>query len=158
GAEALARAGLRPIALQAKEGLALINGTQIMTSIGSLTFMKAQRLAKIADAIAALTLESLRGIPEAFAEEVQLARPYPEQIGVAKNLRALLKGSRLTSRQGEIRIQDAYSLRCLPQVHGATRQVLEYVRDKLVIEINSATDNPLLFLDKGQVVSGGNFH
>ncbi|QHW29702.1 histidine ammonia-lyase [Paenibacillus rhizovicinus] len=158
GAEALSRAGLRPIALQAKEGLALINGTQIMTAIGTLTFMKAQRLARIADAIASLTLESLRGIPEAFAEEVQFARPYPEQIGVASNLRALLQGSRLTTRQGEIRVQDAYSLRCLPQVHGATRQVLAYVRDKLAIEINSATDNPLLFLDAGRVVSGGNFH
>lgn len=158
GAEALARAGLVPIALQAKEGLALINGTQIMTSIGTLTYVKALRLAKIADAIASLTLESLRGIPEAFAEEVHLARPYPEQIGVAKNLRALLRGSRLTTRQGEIRVQDAYSLRCLPQVHGATRQVLEYARDKLTIELNSATDNPLLFLEDGQVISGGNFH
>lgn len=158
GAAALARAGLKPITLQAKEGLALINGTQIMTSIGTLTFMKAQRLAQIADAIAALTLESLRGIPEAFAEEVHQARPYPEQIGVAKNFRTLLKGSKLTTRQGEIRVQDAYSLRCLPQVHGATRQVLDYVRDKLTIEINSATDNPLLFPEDGQVISGGNFH
>ncbi|MBM7566376.1 histidine ammonia-lyase [Paenibacillus sacheonensis] len=158
GGEALVRAGLRPIALQAKEGLALINGTQAMTAIGTLTFMRSRRLARIADAIAALTLECLRGIPEAFAEEVHRARPYPEQIGVAKNLRALLKGSRLTTRQGEIRVQDAYSLRCLPQVHGATRQTLEYVRDKLTIEINSATDNPLLFLEEGMVVSSGNFH
>ncbi|GLX70973.1 histidine ammonia-lyase [Paenibacillus glycanilyticus] len=158
GAKALARAGLQPIALQAKEGLALINGTQVMTSIGTLTYIKAQRLVKIADVIASLTLESLHGIPEAFSEEVHLARPYPEQIGVARNLRALLQGSRLTTRQGEIRVQDAYSLRCLPQVHGATRQVLAYVREKLAIEINSATDNPLLFLEGGQVVSGGNFH
>ncbi|WP_258171349.1 histidine ammonia-lyase [Paenibacillus sp. R14(2021)] len=158
GAEALAKAGLEPITLQAKEGLALINGTQIMTSLGTLTFVKARRLARIADVIASLTLESLRGIPDAFAEEVHLARPYPEQIGVAKNLRALLKGSRLTTRQGEIRVQDAYSLRCLPQVHGATRQVLAYAEDKLTIEINAATDNPLLFLEDGKVISGGNFH
>ncbi|MFC4810523.1 histidine ammonia-lyase [Paenibacillus sp. GCM10023250] len=158
GAAALAKAGLRPIALQAKEGLALINGTQIMTAIGTLTYVKAQRLARIADVIAALTVEGLRGIPDAFAEEVQLARPYPEQIGVARNLRALLRGSAWTTRQGELRVQDAYSLRCLPQVHGATRQALDYARGKLSIEINAATDNPLLFLADGKVISGGNFH
>ncbi|RAP76563.1 histidine ammonia-lyase [Paenibacillus montanisoli] len=158
GAKALAQAGLKPITLQAKEGLALINGTQIMTSIGTLTFVKALRLAKIADAIASMTLETLRGIPDAFAEEVQLARPYPEQIGVARNLRTLLKGSGLTTRQGQIRVQDAYSLRCLPQVHGATRQVLGYALDKLSVEINAATDNPLLFTKEGLVISGGNFH
>ncbi|QGR00305.1 histidine ammonia-lyase [Paenibacillus psychroresistens] len=158
GAEALAIAGLTQIALQAKEGLALINGTQIMTSIGTLAFVKSERLAKIADVIASLTVESLRGIPDAFADEVQRIRPYPEQIGVAGNLRTLLEGSKLTTRQGEIRVQDAYSLRCLPQVHGATRQVLSYVQDKITIEINSATDNPLLFVDKGLVISGGNFH
>ncbi|MGZ4112589.1 MAG: histidine ammonia-lyase, partial [Tumebacillaceae bacterium] len=158
GAEALAKAGLQPITLQAKEGLALINGTQIMTSIGTLAFVKAQRLAKIADVIASMTTECLRGIPDAFAEEVHRVRPYPEQIGVAKNLRTLLDGSKLTTRQGEIRVQDAYSLRCLPQVHGATRQVLAYAQDKISIEINSATDNPLIFVEEGLVISGGNFH
>ncbi|MFD0696146.1 histidine ammonia-lyase [Paenibacillus sp. GCM10027628] len=158
GAEALAKAGLKPITLQAKEGLALINGTQIMTSIGILALIKAQRLAKMADVIASLTVECLRGIPDAFAEEVQRVRPYPEQIGVAQNLRTLLQGSKLTTRQGEIRVQDAYSLRCLPQVHGATRQVLAYAQDKLAVEINSATDNPLLFVQEGLVISGGNFH
>ncbi len=158
GGEALKKAGLSPIQLQAKEGLALINGTQIMTSIGTLTYVKAKALAKAADMIAALTVECLRGIPEAFAEEVHRVRPYPEQLGVASNLRRLLTGSKLTTEQGEIRVQDAYSLRCLPQVHGASRQVLTYVEDKLSIEVNSATDNPLLFLEEGKVISGGNFH
>lgn len=158
GDVALAKAGLKPITLQAKEGLALINGTQIMTSIGTLSLTRAKRLARIADVIASLTTECLRGIPEAFAEEVHQARPYPEQMGVAANLRTLLRGSKLTTRQGEIRVQDAYSLRCLPQVHGAIRQVLAYVQDKISIEINSATDNPLLFVEEGKVISGGNFH
>jgi len=158
GAEALAQAGLKPITLQAKEGLALINGTQIMTSIGTLALVKAQNLAQVADVIAALTVECLRGIPDAFAEEVHRVRPYPEQIGVARNLRTLLSGSKLTTRQGELRVQDAYSLRCLPQVHGATRQVLAYAEDKIAVEINAATDNPLLFVDQGLVISGGNFH
>jgi histidine ammonia-lyase len=157
-AEALRRAGLAPIQLQSKEGLALINGTQAMTAIGTLTLVQAERLAKAADIIAALTTECLRGIPEAFAEEVHRVRPYPEQIGVAKNLRTLLAGSRLTTAQGELRVQDAYSLRCLPQVHGATRQALAYTAEKIAIEINSATDNPLIFLEDGKVISGGNFH
>ncbi|MGZ9584415.1 histidine ammonia-lyase [Paenibacillus marinisediminis] len=158
GHDALIKAGLKPVQLQAKEGLSLINGTQIMTSIGALTLLQAQRLAKSADAIAALTVEALHGITDAFADELQQVRPYPEQIGVAANLRKLLQGSKLTSRQGEIRVQDAYSLRCLPQVHGATRQTLAYAEDKLAIEMNAATDNPLLFLEDGEVISGGNFH
>ncbi len=158
GKEALARAGLKPIQLQAKEGLSLINGTQIMTSIGALAYIQSQHLAKMADVIAALTTECLQGITDAFAEEIQQVRPYPEQIGVAKNLRALLTGSKLTTRQGELRVQDAYSLRCLPQVHGATRQVLAYVEEKLMIEMNAATDNPLLFMEEEIVISGGNFH
>jgi histidine ammonia-lyase len=158
GAEALAKAGLKPITLKAKEGLALINGTQAMTSIGVLALAKAERLAKVADAIAALTVECLRGIPDAFADEVHRVRPYPEQSGVARNLRTLLRGSKLVTRQGELRVQDAYSLRCLPQVHGATRQALAYVKEKIAIEINAATDNPLLFVEEGKVISGGNFH
>ncbi|WP_310192400.1 histidine ammonia-lyase [Bacillus sp. 3255] len=158
GALALVQAGLKPITLQAKEGLALINGTQIMTSIGTLALVRAERLARMADVIAAMTVECLRGIPDAYADEVQRVRPYPEQIGVARNLRTLLQGSKLTTRQGELRVQDAYSLRCLPQVHGATRQVLGYAGDKIAIEINAATDNPLLFAEQGLVISGGNFH
>lgn len=158
GHEALASAGLKPVQLQAKEGLSLINGTQIMTAIGALTYVQALRLAKTADAVAALTVECLHGITDAFADELQRVRPYPEQIGVAANLRTLLEGSQLTTKQGDIRVQDAYSLRCLPQVHGASRQVLAYVEDKLNVEMNAATDNPLLFLEEGTVISGGNFH
>jgi histidine ammonia-lyase len=157
-AEALRQAGLKPIRLQAKEGLALINGTQAMTAIGVLTFARAERLVKMADVIAAMTLEVLRGIPEAFDEAVQDVRPYPEQAAVAANLRDLLYGSKLTTRQGEVRVQDAYSLRCIPQVHGAIRQVLTYVGEKLAIEMNAATDNPLIFADSNKVISGGNFH
>ncbi|WP_018133563.1 histidine ammonia-lyase [Effusibacillus pohliae] len=156
--QALARAGLAPVRLRAKEGLALINGTQVMTAIGALTFARAERLAKIADVIAAMTCEVLRGIADAYDEGIQQVRPYPEQAVVAANLRDLLHGSQLTTRQGELRVQDAYSLRCIPQVHGAVRQVLTYVADKLAVEINAATDNPLIFLETGRVISGGNFH
>lgn len=156
--EALAQAGLQPILLQAKEGLALINGTQAMAAIGSLTYVRAKRLVQMADVIAALTVQALRGIVDAYEEAVHRVRPYPEQIDVGGNMRSLLQGSALTTRQGEVRVQDAYSLRCIPQVHGATRQVLHYVEDKLSIEINSATDNPLIFLEDGRVISGGNFH
>ncbi|MFC4766272.1 histidine ammonia-lyase [Effusibacillus consociatus] len=155
---ALSKAGLTPVRLKAKEGLALINGTQVMTAIGLLTYVRAERLAKMADAIAAMTVEVLRGIPDAYDESIQQVRPYPEQAAVAANLRDILQGSRLTTRQGELRVQDAYSLRCIPQVHGAVRQVLTYIADKLSIEINSATDNPLIFLENGKVISGGNFH
>lgn len=156
--EALAEAGLQPIILQAKEGLALINGTQTMTAIGVLAYGKARRLTRLADMIAALTVEALQGIVDAYDEAVQQVRPYAEQIEVGANLRSLLQGSELTTRQGELRVQDAYSLRCIPQVHGAIRQVLRYVEDKLAIEMNAATDNPLIFLEDGRVISGGNFH
>ncbi|MFD1774720.1 histidine ammonia-lyase [Paenibacillus rhizophilus] len=158
GSEALRRVGLKPIKLKAKEGLALINGTQAMTAIGVVAFLEADRLAALADGVAALTLEALRGITDVFAPDSHLARPYPEQRLVAGRILELLKGSSLTTAQGEIRTQDAYSLRCIPQVHGAVQQVLTYVREKLLIEINSATDNPLVFPDTGQVISGGNFH
>lgn len=156
--QALSQAGLQPIELQAKEGLALINGTQAMTSIGTLAYAKADRLVQTADIIAAMTAEVLRGIVDAYDEAVHLVRPYPEQIAVAENLRNLLKGSQLITKQGELRVQDAYSLRCIPQVHGATRQVLTYVKDKLSVELNAATDNPLIFTEEGKVISGGNFH
>lgn len=158
GAEALEAAGLRPIRLQAKEGLALINGTQAMTAVGVLSYLEAKELAQTADKLAALTLETLRGIVDAFAPESHLVRPYPEQQDVAARILSYVEGSGLTTRQGEIRVQDAYSLRCIPQVHGAIYQVLRYVEEKLLIEINSATDNPLIFSDSGKVISGGNFH
>ncbi|MDT3424834.1 histidine ammonia-lyase [Paenibacillus forsythiae] len=158
GAEALRRAGLKPVTLKAKEGLALINGTQAMTAIGVIAYLEAERLALLADSIAALTIEALRGITDVFAADSHRVRPYPEQRLVAGRILGMLKGSSLTTVQGEIRTQDAYSLRCIPQVHGAVQQVLGYVREKLLIEINSATDNPLVFPDSGQVISGGNFH
>lgn len=156
GGEALARAGLAPIRLQAKEGLALINGTQAMTGIGALAVAQGLRLAGLADAVAALTTEALRGIPDAFDERIHAARPHPGQVESARNLRAHLAGSRLTTRAGEARIQDAYALRCIPQVHGACRDALAYAAGVLRTEANSATDNPLLFGE--EVLSGGNFH
>ncbi|KON66640.1 histidine ammonia-lyase [Peribacillus butanolivorans] len=158
GGEALKQAGLEPIKLQAKEGLALINGTQAMTAVGVVAYMEAQELADLADGIAALTLEGLQGIVDAFTPESHSVRPYPEQQKVAGRILSYLEGSQLTTTQGQIRVQDAYSLRCIPQVHGAVQQVLNYVKEKLTIEINSATDNPLIFSDSGKVISGGNFH
>lgn len=158
GEEALKLAGLEPIQLQAKEGLALINGTQAMTAVGVVSYLEAQKLADLADGIAALTLEGLQGIVEAFMPEAHAVRPYREQQQVAARILSYLEGSQLTTSQGQIRVQDAYSLRCIPQVHGAIYQVLNYVKEKLLIEINSATDNPLIFADSGKVISGGNFH
>ncbi|HWO97175.1 MAG TPA: histidine ammonia-lyase [Bacillus sp. (in: firmicutes)] len=158
GHEALQRAGLQPIRLKAKEGLALINGTQAMTAVGVIAYLEAQDLANLADRVAALTLEGLQGIVDAFAPESHLVRPYPEQQEVAGRILSYVDGSQLTTGQGDIRVQDAYSLRCIPQVHGAVQQVLNYVKEKLLIEVNSATDNPLIFSDSGKVISGGNFH
>lgn len=156
--EALAKEGISPITLTAKEGLALINGTQAMTAMGVIAYLEAEKLALQAEAIAAITIEGLNGIIDAFDEDVHIVRGYPEQIAVAKRMRGLLAGSKLTTRQGEIRVQDAYSLRCIPQVHGATWQTLNYVKEKLEIEMNAATDNPLIFEGGKKIISGGNFH
>lgn len=150
--------GIRPITLQAKEGLALINGTQAMVAMGVVNYIEAEQLAFDSEWIAAMTMEGLEGIVDAFHPAIHEARGYPQQIDVAKRMRGWLDGSRLTTRQGEKRVQDAYSLRCIPQVHGASWQALDYVKEKLEIEMNAATDNPLIF-DEGEVViSGGNFH
>lgn len=157
-AEALSRAGLQPVELAAKEGLALINGTQVMTAIAALAFARADHLAWLADGIAAMTMEALRGIVDAFDEALHALRPHAGQVSAATAMRHWLSGSRLTTRQGELRVQDAYSLRCVPQVHGATRQALGYVLQVLETEINSATDNPLVFVDSERVLSGGHFH
>ncbi|MCP8969112.1 histidine ammonia-lyase [Ectobacillus ponti] len=157
-AAALQQEGLQPLTLEAKEGLALINGTQAMTAMGVVAYIEAEQLADQADWIAAMTLEGLRGIVDAFREEIHVARGYQEQIETAARIRRLLQGSGLVTKQGELRVQDAYSLRCIPQVHGAARQVLGYVKEKLEIEMNAATDNPLLFQDGAVVLSGGNFH
>lgn len=157
-AEALKQAGITPVVLGAKEGLALINGTQIMSAIGTLLLLDGERLARMCDAIASLTLEALRGITDAFHPSIHELRPHPGQVKVAANMRSLLAGSAYTTKPGERRVQDPYSLRCIPQVHGATRDALAHVRRVLEIEINSVTDNPLLFKDEGTVRSGGNFH
>lgn len=147
-----------PITLQAKEGLALINGTQAMTAMGAIAYIEAEKIAYDAESIAALTFQGLEGIRDVFIPEIHEARGYPQQVAVADRMTKLLNGSQLTTAQGEKRVQDAYSLRCIPQVHGASWQVLDYVKEKLEIEMNAATDNPLIFQDGDIVVSGGNFH
>jgi histidine ammonia-lyase len=156
--EALSKEGIAPITLKAKEGLALINGTQAMTAMGAVGYLEAEQLAYESEAIAALTLEGLRGIIDAFDELVHLARGYKQQTEVASRIRDYLTDSQLITKQGELRVQDAYSLRCIPQVHGASWQALDYVKEKLEIEINAATDNPLIFENGAKVISGGNFH
>ncbi|MGE7983530.1 histidine ammonia-lyase [Solibacillus sp. NPDC093137] len=150
--------GLPKIELQAKEGLALINGTQAMTAQGVVNYLEAEKLAYASEWIASITMESLYGIIDAFHPAVHEARGMQEQMGVAERMRDWLKDSKLITHQGEKRVQDPYSLRCIPQIHGASWQVLNYVKEKLEIEMNAATDNPLIFDDGGLVISGGNFH
>lgn len=156
GAEAMAMAGIPLVTLSAKEGLALINGTQIMTSVAAFALHDALVLAKSADIIAALSLESLNGISDAFDPRIHQVRGQKGQMDAAANIRVLVEGSQAVTRQGEVRLQDAYSLRCIPQVHGASRMALDYVRLVIENEINAVTDNPLVF-DR-DVLSGGNFH
>lgn len=158
GKEAMDMAGIAVVELTSKEGLALINGTQAMTSIGALAVYDAENLLKNAEIISSLTIEALKGITDAFDEKVHLARGQQGQIIEAKNMLRLLEGSGLTTKQGEIRVQDAYTLRCIPQIHGASRDAINYVKNIVSIEINAATDNPLIFADDNQVISGGNFH
>ncbi|MBV8373405.1 MAG: histidine ammonia-lyase, partial [Candidatus Eremiobacteraeota bacterium] len=156
---ALERAGLEPVTLGAKEGLALINGTQVMTGIAALGVLRAQRLAAAADVIAAMSLEAYFGSERVFDRRLNELRPHPGQIGVAKNLRALLTGSEIVQSHAECgRVQDPYSFRCIPVVHGAVRDSIAYVRGVTEIEVNSVTDNPLVFPDDGEFLSGGNFH
>ncbi len=166
GGEALRRAGIAPLALEAKEGLSLLNGTQGMLALLVLALREAQVLADTADVAAALSLDALRGSPAAFDERIAQARPYPGQATSARNLLRLNRGSQIReshrSAERDPRVQDAYSLRCAPQVHGAARDVLARVRETAAVELNSATDNPLVFaqgaLGHGEVISGGNFH
>lgn len=160
GAEALRRAGLEPLTLEAKEGLALNNGTQAHTGIGVLALLAAERAVDTAEVAGAMSLEGLRGTPDAFDELIQRVRPHPGQAASAARLRWLLRDSEIreSHRENDPRVQDAYSLRCMPQVHGAARQALSYARQVLEIEVNSATDNPLIFPEEGKVLSGGNFH
>lgn len=165
--EALARANLSALTLQAKEGLALINGTQAMAAVGTLVVLEAERLCKLADVIGAASLDGLQGTARAFDPRVHLARPHPGQVAVAHNLRMLLAESDIMEHHkgpDHHKVQDPYSLRCMPQVHGATRDALEHIRAVLEREVNSATDNPLVFLDGDygvpgdDMISGGNFH
>jgi histidine ammonia-lyase len=173
-AEALKRAGIKPLVPEAKEAISLINGTQAMLAIGSLTLLEAETLADTADVIGALAVDALKGTVVAFDERIQKARPHPGQIQSAANLRKMLEGedSIRESHRTCGRVQDAYSLRCIPQVHGAVRDTLSRCRETFEIEINSAVDNPLVFLKpkqvgapqspnavpEGEVISGGNFH
>jgi histidine ammonia-lyase len=156
--EAMKRAGLIPVELTSKEGLALINGTQVLTAVGTLTLYDAIMLSEIADVSASLTIEALNGITDAFDERVHLLRPHQGQMDTAKNLLNILEGSENTTRQGEIRVQDAYTLRCIPQIHGASKDALEFIRNKVEIEINAVTDNPIIFPEDEEAISGGNFH
>jgi histidine ammonia-lyase len=160
GAEALRRTGLSPVVLEAKEGLALNNGTQVMTGIGALALVRAERAIETAEVAGAMSLEALRGTPDAFDPAIQRLRPHPGQAESAARLVTLLRDSEIreSHRHGDPRVQDAYSLRCMPQVHGAARAGLGYTRTVLTTEINSVTDNPLLFPDEERVLSGGNFH
>ena len=158
GAEAMKRAGIPTIELVAKEGLALINGTQAMTSVGSLAVYDAIELMKVADIAAALAFEANRGVIDALDPRLHDVRPHDGQRATAANLRNLLAESGNTTRQAEIRVQDAYSLRCVPQVHGASRDAINYIKSKVEIEINSVTDNPIIFKETMQGISGGNFH
>ena len=158
GGEAMARAGIPLLELKAKEGLALINGTPVMTSVAAHALHDALVLQRSADVLGALTAESLRGVSDAYDPRIHAARRQKGQIVSAANLRRLLEGSTYMTRQGELRMQDAYSLRCIPQIHGASRMALEYVRSVVEDELNAATDNPLVLADTGDVFSGGNFH
>ena len=156
---AILSAGLDPLVLQAKEGLSLVNGTQAMLSVGLLALGQAETMVDTADVAGSLSLDALRGSPVAFDDRLQQARPHPGQLATARNLARLNQGSRIReSHRGCARVQDAYSLRCMPQVHGAVRDALAHARRVLEIEMNSVTDNPLVFVDEGEVLSGGNFH
>ena len=159
GDEGLKAAGLEPVRLEAKEGIALINGTQLMTAVTGLALGEAWRLVRVADVAGALTLDTLKGTDVAFDPRIQAARPHPGQAVSAANLRRLLAGSPLReSHRGCGKVQDAYSLRCIPQVHGAARDALGYVTSTVGVELNGATDNPMVFAETAELLSGGNFH
>ena len=165
-AEALRRAQIKPLVLEAKEAVSLINGTQGMLAVGVLAWLSAETLVDSADVIGALTLDALRGTDVAFDERIHKVRPHNGQLTTATNLRKMLEGSQLRDSHRDCdRVQDAYSLRCMPQVHGAVRDTLTHCREVMEIEVNSAVDNPLVFVKnpkqadgEGDVLSGGNFH
>ena len=156
---ALRRARIRPVELGAKEGLALINGVQMSVAVGGLALARAIELARIADLVGAATVDASRGSDTAFDARITAARPHPGAVASAKNLRSLLRGSAIReSHRGCGRVQDNYALRCMPQVHGAARDAFVHAREVLEREMNSATDNPLVFAAGGAILSGGNFH
>jgi histidine ammonia-lyase len=159
-AGAMRRAGLAPLTLEAKEGLALVNGTQGMLAIGALAAERLSTLLRTADVVAAMTIEAALGTDAPFDDRLQRLRPHPGQAASASNLRRLLDGSPILAshRESEHLVQDAYSLRCAPQVHGATRDALGFARGVLEIELNAVSDNPIVLPDDGDIVSGGNFH
>ena len=156
--KAMAEAGIEPVRLAAKEGLALINGTQVMTAIGVNVLWDAVNLAKTADIAAAMTAEALNGIKKAYDPKVHIVRGHQGQQDTAANLLALLDGSQNAKDVNPNKVQDPYSLRCVPQIHGASRDAIQYVYEAVTREINAVTDNPLIFPDEDEVISGGNFH
>lgn len=157
---ALKKANLKPIKLQAKEGLALINGTQMMTAYAALIIYEAIKLCKLADISASMSLEALKGTDTAFDKRIHQLRPHKGQIECAENIRRIIADSQIreSHRYNDPRVQDAYSLRCIPQVHGATRDTVKYVYDIIQTEINSVTDNPIVFAKDNIHLEGGNFH
>jgi histidine ammonia-lyase len=161
-AEALKQAGLKPVRLAAKEGLALTNGTSVMTAIGALETHRAEILSHTADIAGCLSLEALNGTTRAFDARIHALRPFPRQVACAAYLRDVLEGSGFTRGAESLNVQDAYTLRCIPQVHGAVRDAVAYSRWAFEIELNAVTDNPLIFIDEAtgavDVLSGGNFH
>jgi histidine ammonia-lyase len=159
GREALARAGLEPVSLEAKEGLSLVNGTQFMAAFGALGLMRARRLAKAADIACSISLEALQGSRSSFLPQVHALRPLRGQQSSAANVLVLIEGSAINeSHRWCDKVQDAYSLRCAPQVHGASRDLLDYVDYTVSVELNAATDNPLVLVEDDLLVSNGNFH
>ena len=157
GGECLESLGLKPIKLQSKEGLALLNGTQFMISYGSMGLFKLKKLSYLADLIGSISLEGYDGRPEPFNELIHLVRPHNGQLKTAENIREFLQESELID-QPKAHVQDPYSFRCMPQVHGATKDALEYISKVFTTEINSVTDNPTIFPDEDEIISGGNFH
>jgi histidine ammonia-lyase len=156
---AIDQIGLKPISLGPKDGLALINGTAVMAALGSLAIERAERIMKLADVVAALTCDGVRGTISAFDPRIQRLKPHPGQIECADNLRNLLKGSEVMNSHMDCgKVQDPYSLRCVPQVHGACRQTLRHIQEVFSYELNAVTDNPLIFIEDDDVISGGNFH
>ena len=159
GAEGLAAVGLDPVRLQAKEGLSLVNGTQFMAAFGSLGLVRARRLARVADCACALSLEALQGSRTGYMPQVHALRPLKGQGDSAANVLRLLEGSAINEAHRWCdKVQDAYSLRCAPQVHGASRDLLDYCEATFSVEINAATDNPLVLVEEDMLVSAGNFH